>query len=165
MFKTTFTFSIQEYAESVSGYIQKCMEDVTIIKNIYTRANEKPWMTSEICMDPADVRRTLRKVNIRKAVGPDNIPGKVLKECADQMAGVLTDIFNSSLHQAVVPSCFKTATIIPLTIPVCLSPNHSTEDAIFSALHQSLQHLDWKNAHVRMLFLDFRNTIIPQHDT
>lgn len=45
-------------------------------------------------------------------------------------------------------------------------PNRSTEDAISSALHLSLAHLEEKNAHVRMLFLDFSsafNTIIPQH--
>ncbi|KAI3360698.1 hypothetical protein L3Q82_012843 [Scortum barcoo] len=44
--------------------------------------------------------------------------------------------------------------------------NRSTEDAICSALHLSLTHLEEKNTHVRMLFLDFSsafNTIIPQH--
>ncbi|KAF7665898.1 hypothetical protein LDENG_00128220 [Lucifuga dentata] len=66
-----------------------------------------------LSLDVADVRGTLRRINTRKAAGPDNIPGWVLKECADQLAHVLTDIFNTSLNQAVVPSCFKTATIIP----------------------------------------------------
>ncbi|KAI3363046.1 hypothetical protein L3Q82_011704, partial [Scortum barcoo] len=58
-----------------------------------------------------DVRRTLKRV---RAPGPDNIPGRVLRECADQLACVLTDIFNTSLSQAKVPLCFKTATIIPV---------------------------------------------------
>ena len=47
MFKTAAE-DIHEYAESVSGYIQKCMEDVGVVKNITTRANEKPWMMSEV---------------------------------------------------------------------------------------------------------------------
>ena len=51
----------------------------------------------------------------RKAAGPDNIPGRVFKDCADQLAHVLTDLFNTSLTYAVVPSCFKTAIII--TVP------------------------------------------------
>ncbi len=67
-----------------------------------------------LTLNTADVRRTLEKVNAQKAAGPDNIPGRVLKECADQLAPVLTDIFNISLDQAVVPSCFKTAIIIPV---------------------------------------------------
>ncbi|KAI3353892.1 hypothetical protein L3Q82_005099 [Scortum barcoo] len=118
------------------------------------------------------------------------------------------DLFNTSLSQAKVPSCFKTATIIPVPKkthitslndyrPVALTPimmkcferlvkdhiisklpptfdplqfayqpNRSTEDAICSALNLSLTHLEEKNTHVRMLFLDFSsafNTIIPQH--
>ncbi len=64
----------------------------------------------------ADVCRTPRNINIRKAAGPDNIPGQVLRECADQLALVLTDIFNNSLNQTIVQSCFKTATIIPAPI-------------------------------------------------
>ncbi len=39
-----------------------------------------------------------------KAAGPDNIPGRVLKDCAAQLTDVLTDIFNTSLSQAVVPT-------------------------------------------------------------
>ena len=41
----------------------------------------------------------------------------------------------------------------------------STEDAICSALHPALTHLDKKDSYVRMLFIDFSsafNTIIPQ---
>ena len=39
---------------------------------------------------------SLRSVNSRKALGPDNIPGWVLREYADQLACVLTDFFNTS---------------------------------------------------------------------
>ena len=34
-------------------------------------------------------------------------------------------------------------------------PNRPTEGAISSALHLSLSHLEEKNTHVQMLFLDF----------
>ena len=213
---------VEEYAGTVSAYIHKCMEDVSVVKSITTRANEKPWMTSKVrallkvrntafragdgvelrtaranlnrgirvaqraysrkiqgffqdsrdprrmwqgiqsvtgykgapssCEDNEDflnelnnyfarfeatnniparkavplpgeqalsldvheVRRTLRNINARKASGPDGIQGRVLKGCADQLALVLTDVFNVSLNQAVVPSCFKAATIIPV---------------------------------------------------
>ncbi|XP_068506804.1 transmembrane protein 176 isoform X8 [Syngnathus scovelli] len=160
-----------------------------------------------LCLDSADVLKTLRRVNPRKAPGPDNIPGRVFRECASQLAGVITDIFNTSLGQATVPACFKTASIIPVPKkpqitsfndyrPVALTPvmmkcferllkghivsrlpplfdpfqfadrqNRSTQDAISSVLHLSLAHLEEKNTHVRMLFLDFSsafNTIIPQ---
>ncbi len=44
-----------------------------------------------------EVRRALKGVNIRKAAGPDGITGRVLRSCADQLAGLFTSIFNESL--------------------------------------------------------------------
>ncbi|XP_072904707.1 uncharacterized protein [Hemitrygon akajei] len=67
-----------------------------------------------LCLSVADVRRTLCRVNPRKAAGPDNIPGRVLRGCADQLADVLIDIFNISLSSATIPMCFKVATIVPV---------------------------------------------------
>ncbi|KAK3552095.1 hypothetical protein QTP86_000240 [Hemibagrus guttatus] len=33
---------------SVTSYIGKCIDDVTISKTITTRSNEKPWMTAKV---------------------------------------------------------------------------------------------------------------------
>lgn len=51
---------------------------------------------------------------MRKAAGPDGVAGGVLKACADQLAEVFTTIFNLSLLQSVVPSCLKSANIVPV---------------------------------------------------
>jgi len=42
----------------------------------------------------SEVRTVLRKVNPRKAMGPDGVSSRALSTCADQLAEVLTDIFN-----------------------------------------------------------------------
>ncbi len=147
------------------------------------------------------------KAKRRKAPGPDNIPGRVLRDCAVELTDVFTDIFNISLSQAVVPTCFKATTIIPVpkksspscfndyrpvaltsilmkcferlvmqhiksVLPPSLDPfqfayrsNRSTDDAIATALHPALTHLDKTDTYVRLLFIDFSsafNTIIPQ---
>ena len=52
----------------------------------------------------ADVSKTFKQVNIHKAVGPDRLPGSVLKVCADQLASVFTDIFNLFLAESVIPT-------------------------------------------------------------
>ncbi|KAK1784240.1 hypothetical protein P4O66_003729 [Electrophorus voltai] len=62
----------------------------------------------------SDVRRVFKRVNTRKAMGPDGICGRVLKACADQLAPVFTDIFNLSLMLGIVPSSFKRSTIVPV---------------------------------------------------
>ncbi len=63
-----------------------------------------------------DVRRELRRVNVRKAAGPDGIIGRVLRSCADQ-----------SLATSVVPTPFKKSVIIPVpknSKPSCLNDYH-----------------------------------------
>ena len=72
----------------------------------------------------ADVWRSFIRINTHKAPGPDGIPGRALKVCADQLADVFTDIFNLSLLQSVVPACFKETIIVPVpqkTKTLCLN--------------------------------------------
>ncbi len=298
LFKQAATYNnttdLQEYTETVTAYITKCIDDVTVTKTITVRANQKPWLTGEVyrllkarnaafragdeeglktaranlscgireakrqysrriahrfsdsrdtrslwqgiqtitnykpppqtcdstipllnelnaffarfeaqnsttaqksppppgdqvmTLSPNSVRRSLSRINARKAPGPDNIPGCVLRDCAVGLTDVFTDIFNISLSQAVVPTCFKATTIIPVPKksspscfndyrPVALTPilmkcferlvmqhiksvlppsldafqfayrsNRSTDDAIATAVHPALTHLDKK---------------------
>ncbi|KAL0150730.1 hypothetical protein M9458_053953, partial [Cirrhinus mrigala] len=230
MFKQAATYNnttdLQEYSETVTAYINKCTEDVTVSKTITVRANQKPWLTGEVYSllkawnvafragdearlkmaranlsrgireakrqysrglahhfsdrrdtrslwrtitdykpppqtcdsttsllnelntffarfeatnsttvqktppPPGDqvmslsrdsVRRSLSRINARKAPGPDNNSGHVLRDCAVELTEVFTDMFNISLNQAVVPTCFKGTTIIP--VPKKSSPS------------------------------------------
>ncbi|KAI4880495.1 hypothetical protein NFI96_000640, partial [Prochilodus magdalenae] len=79
-----------------------------------TRKTTPPSDDQVLCLTAADVRKTLRRVDPRKATGPDNIPARVLRECADQLTDVFTNIFNISLSSAIVPTCLKATTIIPV---------------------------------------------------
>ncbi len=169
-------------------------------------AQPQPSSPHTFTLQDHQVRRVLLGINPRKAAGPDGVLGKVLRACADQLAGVLTRIFNTSLSLAEVPPCLKAATIIPVpkknTIkdlndyrPVALTSvvmkcfeklilqhlkaslprnfdphqfayraNRSAEDAIATALHTALNHLELPGNYVRMLFVDYSsafNTIIP----
>ncbi|KAM3843053.1 NLR family CARD domain-containing protein 3-like, partial [Diretmus argenteus] len=60
------------------------------------------------------VRLGLRNINSRKAAGPDRIQGRVLKDCAAELAPVFTTIFNLSLASCWVPARLKAATIVPV---------------------------------------------------
>ncbi|KAI2644718.1 Phosphopantetheine adenylyltransferase [Labeo rohita] len=251
------TTDLQEYAETVTAYINKCTEDVTVTKTITVHTNQKPWMTGEVyrllkarnvafragdeaslktaranlsrgireakrqysrgishrfsdsrdtpslwrgiqtitdyepppqtcdstisllnelntffphfevqnsttaqktppppgdqvmTLSPDSVRRSLSRINARKALGPDNIPGRVLRDCAVELTGVFTDIFNISLNQAVVPACFKATTIIPVpknkSSPYCFNdyrPVALTPILILSFTHQAVRKLN-----------------------
>ncbi|KAK1806262.1 hypothetical protein P4O66_000144 [Electrophorus voltai] len=249
-FKEAATVNLEEYTASVTGYLGKCIDDVTVSKTITTHPKQKPWMTAEVrmllrtrdsafrtgdrdalrktraklsraireakrahaqrihrhfkdagdtrhmwegiqaitnyrktspscdsdailpdalndfyarfeaqnnvaaeksippqndqvlCLTAADVRHTLRGVNPRKAAGPDNIPGRVLRECAVQLADVLTDTFNISLSCTVVPTCFKTTTIVPvLKKPTVSCLNHYHPIALTSIIMKCFERL------------------------
>ncbi|KAL0178744.1 hypothetical protein M9458_027638, partial [Cirrhinus mrigala] len=215
MFREAATYNnhtdLHEYTETVTAYLKKCTDDVTVTKTITTHANQKLWMTAEVrgllktrddafrsgdkaslkteranlsrgikqakrlyapkinnhftdskdtqslwqaiqtitdykplpqacdddtslpdalnefyaqfemqndtpaqklptppnnqalCLSPADVRKTLSRVNPRKAAGPDNIPGCVLRDCAAQL-----------MDPGSRPTCLKSTSIIPV---------------------------------------------------
>ncbi|KAI5085387.1 hypothetical protein C0J45_23135, partial [Silurus meridionalis] len=186
--------NLEEYTSTVTSYISKCVDDVTIFKTITTRSNQKLWMTANVhvplkqrdsafrtgektalktaraklsraireakcthakkihkhLQDSGDTRCMWQGIQVitnyratspacdhdaslpdalndfytrfevqnsvnakkttplltdrvlcppRKSAGPDNIPGRVLRECAEQLAD---------------PTCLKTTTIVPM---------------------------------------------------
>ena len=62
-----------------------------------------PQILNEINFSELEVFATLRSLNPDKALGPDGIPGRILKETAQQIAPSLTLLFKKSLHSAVIP--------------------------------------------------------------
>ena len=79
-----------------------------------TEACMRAPAVADDCVMVADVSKTFKQVNIHKAAGPDGLPGHVLRACVDQLASVFTDIFNLSLTESVIPTCFKQNTIVPV---------------------------------------------------
>lgn len=77
------------------------------------------------CPSSFNVRKTLSRINPCKAGSPENIPGHVLRDCAEQLTDVLTDIFNTSLSQAVILTCLITTTgtkeVIHDYLPIALN--------------------------------------------
>ena len=106
-----------------------------------------------ITLSIADVSMSFKQVNIHKAAVPDGLPGRVLRACADQLAGVFTDIFNMSLIKSVIPTCFKQTTIVAVpknTKATCL--NDYRPVALMSIAMKCFERLVM--AHI--------NTIIPE---
>ena len=60
------------------------------------------------------VREILSSVDRHKACGPDNISGRIIRECADELAVPVTKLCNLSFRQSVVPDVWKRANIVPI---------------------------------------------------
>jgi hypothetical protein len=107
-----------------------------------------------ITLSEVDVSKTFKQVNIHKAAGPDGLPGRVLRACADQLANVFNDKCLHSLSESVIPRCFKQITIVPVpknTKVTCL--NVYRPIALTSVAMKCFERLAL--AHI--------NTIIPEN--
>ena len=69
---------------------------------------------SDITVSMAGVAKMLRNLNARKACGPDLIACLLLKELAEELAPIYTDIFQCSINSSELPSIWKTANVVPI---------------------------------------------------
>jgi hypothetical protein len=60
------------------------------------------------------VKKLLKELKTAKSQGPDNIPARVLKEIADEVAGMLTFIFHQSYNSSTMPNDWSTALVTPV---------------------------------------------------
>ena len=67
-----------------------------------------------------EVASRLRRIRVGKSAGPDRIPPKLLRKCADSLAPAVQPLFQESVDSSVVPVLWKTACIVP--IPKVPSP-------------------------------------------
>ncbi|KAK0132364.1 hypothetical protein N1851_032758 [Merluccius polli] len=174
--RTLNTFYARFEANSVSADTAGTAASATEAGNL--AGEDHPLSISE-----HDMRKALRRVNSRRAAGPDGIPRQVLKSCAEQLAPVFTSIVTLSLAHSVISKCFKTSTIITLpkkTNPSCFNdyrsvaltsavrnsldplqfayrPNKSTDVITIShVLHCTISHLDiGKGNSVHLLYMDY----------
>lgn len=60
------------------------------------------------------VCKLLRNLNIHKASGPDEIPTRLIKEQAENLAPIFTTFFQASITQGKLPSDWKEANVVPI---------------------------------------------------
>ena len=63
--------------------------------------------TNDLRINVDNVKSCFRKINIRKATGPDNLRGIVLKSCADQLSPVFCKLYQISLDSQRLPKVWK----------------------------------------------------------
>ncbi|KAK3571270.1 hypothetical protein QTP86_005911 [Hemibagrus guttatus] len=81
---------------------------------LHTSATPHPPPLTPLTIKEEEVNRLFKRLNTRKATGPDSVSPSLLKHCANQLSPVFTDIFNTSLETCHVPACFKTSAIVPV---------------------------------------------------
>ena len=62
----------------------------------------------------SEVKKLLKEIDIKKAVGVDTIPPKLIKIGADIIAEPLTQAINCCLRQGIFPDNAKIASVVPV---------------------------------------------------
>ena len=78
------------------------------------------WTGPKVFFTTDLVRSQLTRLHSCKAAGPDSVPSRALKACAPQLCGILSQVFNLSLHLQRVPVLWKLSCLIP--VPKTLRP-------------------------------------------
>lgn len=69
---------------------------------------------AEIIITEQEVCKYLEQLDTTKAPGPDGVPTKVLKECANVLKKSLTKLFNLSVTLGSFPDIWKIAKVTPV---------------------------------------------------
>jgi len=69
---------------------------------------------SMIRFRPDTVRRELRRIQPSKATGSDMIPGRVLRQCSDDLCKPIARVFSLSFQKNTQPKLWKLASVVPV---------------------------------------------------
>ncbi len=98
---TKDTWSLWQGIQTLTNYKalpRTCDSDISVTNSLNkffglfetqnkTHAQKIPPFPHEqaVCLTPVSVKKSHLRINPRKAAGPDNIPGRVLKDCAEEL--------------------------------------------------------------------------------
>ena len=99
---TDDTYDLDSIQEAIANYTHVSADHSTCTLNNF-----------EVCKMLMSIKKT--------SSGPDDIPYWLLRECAIEIAPIVTFIFNKSLSLGKIPSAWKTAIITPLPKKKCSS--------------------------------------------
>ncbi|KAG5282896.1 hypothetical protein AALO_G00035910 [Alosa alosa] len=132
-----------------------------------------PLHEQPLCLSADSVKRTLAAINTRKATGPDNIPAATIIPVPKKTAPSCFNDYRPVALTPIIMKCFERLVMshIKAILPPTLDPfqfayraKRSTEDAICSALHPALTHLEKKRliCHTQHLPLTIDGAVVER---
>ena len=106
------------------------------------------------------IQKLLESIRPDKACGPDQIPARVLKESASQLAPIFASLFQQSFEDDIIPSAWKDANITAI-----FKKGHSADPknyrpvSLTSLVAKSLEHIISKQICSHLS----GNSVISQH--
>ena len=107
------TIGFEDPVSSVTDSLEKHKMHSSVVKIKHEHADlSDSFSFSPVSHD--DVRKKLRNINIRKATGYDNIPGKLLRTAYDELSIPFANLINKCMGQNNYPETMKYAEVSPI---------------------------------------------------
>ena len=99
--------------------------------------------------NPADIESLINCIKPNKAIGPNSIPTKILKEFKTELSEPLSDMINVFFNKGIFPDFLKVANIIPIHKKgEKLEPNNYRSFSLLSnisKLYEKVMHIQLTN--------------------
>ena len=114
---TTYAFTSQEKANTLSSFFMQCFNYSTeplsfADMDIYIVCNNR--LPRAVFCTVDEVRHLLEALDTKKSTGPDEIPAKILKIVASNIAPSVTKLFNLSIGSGLFPISWKSSNIVAI---------------------------------------------------
>jgi hypothetical protein len=109
----TTTNDSLEKAELLNTYFQSVYTNEDV-KNIPSLGGASTPDIVPVTITAEGVRKLLHNLEPNKASGPDQVPARILKVCAEELAPILSTLFTQSLHSGDLPSDWLMSHISPI---------------------------------------------------
>lgn len=98
------------------------------------------YADDRIIIDNEDVTKVFKKLNIKKACGPDGISAFMLKTFAEELTPAWSPLYQLSVDTGEIPRLWTSAIIIPIPKKSCLQENSDFRPvALTSAVMKSFE--------------------------
>ena len=99
--------------ELFNVFFQSVYSKSTTDVNLATYVVNPNLLFETITTDP-ELEGILSRINIKKALGVDNLPARILRTCAKEPSYPFAYLFNLSLRTEKIPTLWKSADITPI---------------------------------------------------
>ena len=106
--------NLQSLAESINTFLVSVSEDMPRLTPDHHIFDIDEPLPAVFTISVEETEAALLKIKTGKATGPDNIPPWILKDFAHILSRPIAAIYNSSLREGILPTMWKTATVVPL---------------------------------------------------
>ncbi|CAH2104164.1 unnamed protein product [Euphydryas editha] len=100
-------------AELFAKHFSSVFSNIILPDSLESTVHGLPYL-SKIKFGEQEIKRAIKKLDIFKGAGPDEIPPIFVKRCGPTLALPLSILFNRSLHDGVFPELWKKAKIVPV---------------------------------------------------